>query len=162
MRSNVYSSAQCFGNLYITRQSAGAMISILLRAERFLETLVNEEAVDTELPTSIEVSYDCDYFGKDELEKLSGSQVQKTNKIPATLTYRLNNSAKICEIISLRFENNKTLPLKNELTNEKKMEWFTCIVNAALRPRLQYFSSDLFRVSPSRDAAAFSVEFNPE
>jgi len=54
------------------------------------------------------------------------------------------------------------LPLKNELTNEKKMEWFTCIVNAALRPCLQYFSSDLFRVSPSRDAAAFSVEFNPE
>ena len=162
MRSNVYSSAQCFGNLYITRQSAGAMISILLRAERFLETLVNEGAVDTELPISIEVSYDCDYFGKDELEKLSGSQVQETNKIPATLTYRLNNSAKICELISLRFENNKTLPLKNELTNEKKMEWFTCIVNAALRPCLQYFSSDLFRVSPSRDAAAFSVEFNPE
>jgi len=118
------------------------MMSTLLRMEKFLGTLGGSETIN--------ITISVDYSNFRDVEELSGCRdVSSTYTISATLAYQLDTADRSCEIISLRFQNNKSIPLISSMPDDSKKAWFTLISTGHVRVKLEYVSSDSFRISPS-------------
>ena len=106
----------------------------------------------------ISIESSIGYHARAELKTLTDCKdLGPTAKLQATLVYEKATHT----ILFLRLKNGKTLPIKWKLSQAERDGWAHCIKYKCLRPRLEFYYSDDFNVSPFGGDKSSAVSFDP-